>query len=109
MKIKKRILITGAAGQIGSELTPLLRKKFGSENILASDIKNDINSDLNKSGPFEILDVTDRSRILEIIKKYNIDIIYHMSAILSVTGEKNTQRAADVNVNVTYHLLEAAS
>jgi len=102
------ILVTGAAGQIGSELTPLLRKKFGPENVLATDIKTDIPSVLNDSGIYEKLDVTNPARLKEIIKKYQINTIYHMSAILSATGEKNPQLAWNVNISGTHNILEAS-
>jgi nucleoside-diphosphate-sugar epimerase len=106
--MQKRILVTGAAGQIGSELTPFLRKKFGDENVIASDIRKEVNPSLLSSGPFEILEVTDSSRIHEILEKYDIRIIYHMSAILSAVGEKNPEKAWNVNVNGTHNILKAA-
>jgi len=102
------ILVTGAAGQIGSELTPLLRKKFGPENVLATDIKTDIPAVLNDSGIYEKLDVTNPAHLKEIIKKYQINTIYHMSAILSATGEKNPQLAWNVNISGTHNILEAS-
>ncbi|NOR14751.1 MAG: NAD-dependent epimerase/dehydratase family protein [Candidatus Aminicenantes bacterium] len=103
-----RILITGAAGQIGSELTPLLRQKYGAENVVASDIKTDISSNLLESGPYETLDVTDKKRIQEVIQIQHIDFIFHMSAILSAAGEDRPQLAWDVNMNGTHNILEAA-
>ncbi len=103
-----RILITGAAGQIGSELTSLLREKYGAENVVASDIKSDISSDLLESGPYETLDVTDKQRIQEVIQTQHIDCIFHMSAILSAVGENRPQLAWDVNMNGTHNILEAA-
>ena len=103
-----KILITGAAGQIGSELTPLLRKKYGAENVVASDIKTDISPKLLESGPYETLDVTDKQRIQEVIQTQHIDCIFHMSAILSAVGENRPQLAWDVNMNGTHNILEAA-
>jgi nucleoside-diphosphate-sugar epimerase len=102
------ILITGAAGQIGSELTPLLREKYGAENVVASDIKDDIPPGLLDSGPYEILDVTDQARIQEVLQSQHINCIYHMSAILSAVGENRPQLAWDVNMNGTHNILEAA-
>jgi nucleoside-diphosphate-sugar epimerase len=101
------ILVTGAAGQIGSELVPALRKIFGQEKVIASDIVQP-GEKLAESGPFEKLDVTNRPELTRIIKKYGINIIYHLAAILSATGEKNPQKAWEVNINGFYNILEAA-
>lgn len=104
----KRIMITGAAGQIGSELTYALRKKCGSENVLATDIKTQINPKLRDSGPYEYLDVLERAAIAKAIKEFRADTIYHMSAILSASGENKPQLAWDVNLNGTFNILEAS-
>lgn len=104
----KRIMVTGAAGQIGTELTRALRKKYGSDNVLASDIKTEIFAELRESGPYETVNVTEPGTIDRAIRKYAIDTIYHMAAILSASGEKNPQLAWQVNLNGTYHVLEAA-
>ncbi len=104
----KRIMVTGAAGQIGSELTLALRKRFGGENVLASDIKAEIDPGLRESGPFEYVDVTRVDTIEIAVQKYGIDTIYHLSAILSATGENNPQLAWDVNLNGTFNILEVA-
>jgi nucleoside-diphosphate-sugar epimerase len=107
-KEMKKIMVTGAVGQIGSELTMALRKKYGNENVLATGHKTQPKAELRDSGPFEFINVTKRETIEEVIKKYKIDTIYHMSAILSAVGEKNPQLAWDVNMNGTYNILEAA-
>ncbi len=104
----KKIMVTGAVGQIGSELTMALRKKYGNENVLATGHKTQPSPTLRDSGPFEFINVSQRETIDAMIKKYNIDTIYHMSAILSAVGEKNPQLCWDVNMNGTYNILEAA-
>lgn len=101
------ILVTGAAGQIGSELVPALRKLFGNERVVASDVVQP-EAKLLESGPFEKLDVTSRQELAQIIKKYGIKTIYHLAAILSATGEKNPQKAWEVNINGLYNVLEAS-
>lgn len=107
-KEMKKIMVTGAVGQIGSELTTALRKKYGSDNVLATGHKTQPKPELRDSGPFEFINVTKRETIEDVIKKYKIDTIYHMSAILSAVGEKNPQLAWDVNMNGTYNILEVA-
>jgi nucleoside-diphosphate-sugar epimerase len=107
-KEMKKIMVTGAVGQIGSELTMALRKKYGSNNVLATGHKTQPKPELRDSGPFEFINVTTRETIEDVIKKYKVDTIYHMSAILSAVGEKNPQLAWDVNMNGTYNILEVA-
>ncbi len=104
----KKIMVTGSVGQIGSELTMALRKKYGNDNVLASDLRTETNPALRDSGPFEFIDVTKKEMIKEVVKKYNIDTIYHLSAVLSAVGEKNPALCWDVNMNGTYNILEVA-
>ena len=104
----KRIMVTGALGQIGSELTLALRKKFGQDNVLATDIKTPIGPELRDSGPFECVNVTNPETIKSAVKEYGIDTIFHMAAILSASGENRPQLAWQVNLNGTLHVLEAA-
>ncbi|MCX6561408.1 MAG: L-threonine 3-dehydrogenase [Candidatus Aminicenantes bacterium] len=103
-----RILVTGASGQIGTELLKALRRKHGGANVLATDIQPLASPEIRESGPFESLDVTQAARLDELIAKYRIDTVYHLAAILSATGEKNPHLAWDVNMNGTYNVLEAA-
>jgi len=103
----KRILVTGADGQIGSELTAELRRRYGAENVVATDIAEPIAA-LRASGPFEFLDVTQRGAIGAVVDRYGIDTIYHMAAILSATGERKPQLAWNVNVTGLYKILEIA-
>jgi nucleoside-diphosphate-sugar epimerase len=102
----RKILITGAAGQIGSELAVRLREKYGPSNVVVSDVVRP-SEDLLASGPFEPLDVTARAQITAVIGKYAVDTIYHLAALLSATGEKNPQKAWDININGLYNILEA--
>ena len=104
----KKILIVGALGQIGSELTMELRKLYGGENVIASDKKNSPSEKLRNSGPFEIIDIIEKDSIVQLIKKYNINIIIDLAAILSATGEKNPMLAWNVNINGLINVLEIA-
>jgi len=104
----KRIMVTGAAGQIGSELTLALRTKYGGDNVLATDIKTQISPKLRDSGLFEYVNVIDRETIEQAARKHKIDTIYHMSAVLSASGENRPQLAWNVNLNGTFNILEAA-
>ena len=101
-----KILITGACGQLGSELTLKLREKHGKENIIASDVR-DPEGDL-ADGPFEKLDVMDRKAMLAIVNKYQITQIYHLAAILSAKGENNPQFAWQLNMESLLNVLEIA-
>ncbi len=100
-----KILIIGASGQIGSDLTVELRKKHGSEHVVATDIKN-ATQEVMEGGPFEILDVMDKRRVAEIVDQYKIDTIYHLAAILSGNAEKNPQLAWDINMNSLFYVLD---
>lgn len=104
----KRILIVGAVGQIGSELTMELRNHFGSENVVAGGRKTAPSVDLLNSGPFAFMDVADRNSLREVAEKYEIDTIINMAAILSATGEENPHLAWNVNMNGLYNVLEVA-
>lgn len=104
----KKILIVGALGQIGSELTMELRKLYGGENVIASDKKNSPSEKLRNSGPFEIIDIIEKDLIIQLIKKYNINIIIDLAAILSATGEKTPILAWNVNINGLINVLEIA-
>jgi len=108
MSEMQNILVTGAVGQIGSELTMELRQRYGGENIVATDHKTKPSEKLCTSGPFEFIDVTRRETIEEVVRKYDIDTIYHLAAILSAVGEEKPHLAWDVNVNGLYNILEIA-
>jgi nucleoside-diphosphate-sugar epimerase len=101
----KRVLMTGAAGQIGSELAQALRKKYGPDNVLMTDIVRPA-GDLAEGGPFEIADVTDRAALDALVGRFAADTVYHLAALLSATGEKNPQKAWAVNMTGLYNILE---
>jgi nucleoside-diphosphate-sugar epimerase len=91
----RRILITGAMGQIGSELTEELQKTYGIGNVLATDLKEPREG---FKGDYEKLDVLDQDRLRLLVKQYDIDTIYHLAAILSAAGEKRPELAWKVNI-----------
>jgi len=103
----KYILIIGACGQIGTELTLTLREKYGSEYVIASDIREG-NEDLMESGPFEILDATNYDALEEVIAYYEISEVYLMAAMLSATAEKFPMRAWNLNMNTLFNVLNLA-
>jgi len=103
----KKILIIGASGQIGSELSLKLRELYGNDNVIASDIKEG-SEELMKSGPFEIADATDKPRIEGLIAQYKITDVYLMAAMLSGTAEKMPMKAWDLNMNSLFIILNLA-
>lgn len=104
----KRILVTGAVGQIGSELTLALRERYGAENVVATGRKTAPKGALADSGPFYFIDVTERASLEVVIRKHDIDTVFHMAAILSAVGEKNPRACWKVNMDGTINVLEAA-
>ena len=103
-KEMKKILVIGALGQIGSELTLALRSRYGVENVVASDIRPDTTGKLGE-GAYEIIDVMDKDKLRSIIEKYNIDSIFHLAAILSAVGEKNPALCWNININGSLNVL----
>jgi nucleoside-diphosphate-sugar epimerase len=101
-----KILITGALGQIGSELSSSLKKIYGEKNVITSDLKTSGVAD--EYQPYETLDILNKTALAEVIKKHQIDVIYHLAAILSASGEKNPQLCFDVNIIGLYNVLEVA-
>ena len=102
-----RILIIGACGQIGTELTLKLREIHGDDQVIASDIREGA-EELMQSGPFEILNATDESHIKEIVQKYEVKQVYLMAAMLSATAEKAPMKAWDLNMDSLFHVLNLA-
>ncbi|WP_159290393.1 NAD-dependent epimerase/dehydratase family protein [Tenacibaculum maritimum] len=101
------ILILGACGQIGTELTQKLREVYGDKNVIASDIREG-SPEMMESGIFEILDATDKKDILEVIQKYKVTEVYLMAAMLSATAEKHPQKGWDLNMTSLLGVLELA-
>ena len=104
----RKILVTGSVGQIGSELTMLLRNLYGNDNVVAGGNRTKPSGKLLESGPFEIVDCTDAAQLAEIVKKYKIDTIYHLAAILSAVAEAKPNLAWNVNINGLYNVLEVS-
>ena len=104
----KKILVTGAIWQIGSELVTALRQRYGADKVVATDIRMPTDKELRDGGPFEFLDVTDSNHITRVMSMYEIGTIYHLAAVLSAIGESRPNIAWQINMNGLYHVLEAA-
>mgnify|MGYP001791397889 CR=1 FL=1 len=105
--MQKPILILGACGQIGTELTLELRSKYGADSVVASDIREGSES-LMAQGPFELLDATSYEAIEDVIMHYEIEEVYLMAAMLSATAEKFPMRAWNLNMNSLFNVLNLA-
>jgi len=103
----ERILVIGCSGQIGSELVLALRKKFGGENVFATDIKTP-SEEVLKGGLFQILDVLDYKNLLHFLVRHNITTVYNLAAVLSGNAEKIPLQAWDINMKALMNTLEAA-
>ncbi len=104
----KTILVTGACGQIGSELVTKLRSLYGEDHVVATDIRVAVDNPAQGDGPYETLDVTDGKQFLEIAKKYQVDAVIHLAALLSAKAEANPQRAWHLNMTGLVNGLETA-
>ena len=105
--MNKRILIIGACGQIGTELTTKLREINGKDAVIASDIREG-SKELMKSGPFELVNAMDYDTILHVLQKYSITDVYLMAAMLSATGEKFPAKAWELNMTSLFNVLNLA-
>ena len=108
MASSKRILVTGAVGQIGSELTLALRERYGSENVVAAGHRTAPQPALRDSGPFETVDVTVRQEVDRVVAEHAINTVYHLAAILSARGEENPGLAWRVNIDGLVNVLEVS-
>ncbi|MGR8935855.1 MAG: NAD-dependent epimerase/dehydratase family protein [Gammaproteobacteria bacterium] len=104
----KKILVTGATGQIGSELTPILRGRYGAENVVATGYNKQPSNEFIKSGPFIRVDIRDASALDRIVAEYQCDAIFHLAALLSAVAEETPQLAWDININGLLNVLETA-
>jgi nucleoside-diphosphate-sugar epimerase len=104
----ENILVTGATGQIGTELTMVLRKRYDGNKIVAVGHRRKPNDALLASGPFEYADLSDVQNVEHIVEKHKINVIYHLAAVLSATGEENPQLAWNTNMGALYNILETA-
>ena len=102
----KKILIVGAGGQIGSELTVYLRKIYGGANVVATDMRDC--RELGEEGPFEVLNALDATAMASVVARYHIDTIFNLVALLSAVGERNPQMAWNVNMGALNNSLEVA-
>ena len=104
---KRNVLVTGAMGQIGSELTLELRKRYGSESVIATDLREP-GGKLKETGPCSVLDVTDKTAVFSFINEHKINTVFHLAAILSATGEKNPALCWKVNMDGSMNIMDAA-
>lgn len=101
------VLVLGASGQIGTELTIKLREVYGNSNVIASDIREG-SSEMMSSGPFEIIDASNKESILQVVQQYKVNQVYLLAAMLSATAEKYPQKAWDLNMNSLLAVLDLA-
>jgi nucleoside-diphosphate-sugar epimerase len=102
---KEKVLIIGAGGQIGVELTENLSKIYGNDNVIPSDLKD---NSIYKVNPYEKLDALDKNALFDIVKKHNITQVYHLAAMLSATGEQNPMFAWKLNMESLFYVLDLA-
>ena len=105
--MQTKILVIGASGQIGSELVIELRNRFGRENVIAADVKEPSNVEL-QNGLFEFLDILDKQQLNEVVEKHDIKVVYQLAALLSATSEKNPEFAWKLNMEGLLNVLELA-
>lgn len=101
----KKILVTGAFGQIGTEISKKLQKEYGEDKVIISGRADSV-KESHLDGILEVVDVTDGNQIMDVVKKYQVDSIIHLAALLSAVGETYPQKLWDVNMNGLYNILE---
>ncbi len=106
--MEKTILVTGALGQIGSELVPALRDHYGAERVIASDLRVPPHGSTGREGPFEQLDCTSLQQIQEVARRHDVGVIYHLASLLSAVAEDKPQAAWQINMGGLYQMLETA-
>lgn len=104
----RRILVIGAAGQIGTSLVPSLRTQYGNDNVIATGRRTPLPKNIKESGPVIYLDALEKNLLSKVIYEYEINTIFHMASILSATGEKMPQTAWDININGLINVLEVS-
>ena len=104
----KRVLVTGAVGQIGSELTLALRARYGGDAVVATDVRMPVDAELRDGGPFEFVDCLDPHHLTRVMQIHHVDTVYHLAALLSAVGELRPLQAWQLNVNGLVNVLEAA-
>ena len=104
----ERIVVTGASGQIGSELVPELRRIYGDENVVAAGHKTPIPGDIREAGPYTYFEVSEYGQVEELLKRHEADTVFHLSSILSALAEEQRELAFEVNVRGLYNVLEAS-
>jgi nucleoside-diphosphate-sugar epimerase len=105
---QRRVLVTGALGQIGSELTLALKDRYGADNVIATDIQPDTNKKLSSDVPFALLDVLKLEMVEEVVQKYRVNTIYHLAALLSAIAERKPREGWDINMNGLLNVLDTA-
>jgi len=103
-----KVLITGSLGQIGSELANALSERYGTNNVVVTDVRTRTCNDQISDCECATLDVTDVAQVAQLVKKHNIKAIYHLAALLSAVAERNPNQAWNVNMNGLYNILEVA-
>ena len=102
----RKILVTGAVGQVGTELVPALRRRYGHENVIAAGHRTPPEESFRRGGPFVTLDATDKDALRALIRSDDVGTVYHLATLLSADGEKDPERAWRVNVGSLKNVLD---